>query len=99
MEQITVQAIGIRLDALEKRLCTVEQTPAQTEQAAAQMAVQSRDQAPVVLGFRLVQKTTRTAGKAYVKWYAVKGNAVVYVGSDAAIAESKIAAYLEKRKA
>ena len=96
-EQITIQAISIRLDALEKRFFGVEQTPVQVAQIPAQGTCAAESPASV-LGFRLVQKNTKTAGKSYRKWYAVKGAAlVVYIGRDLAQAETKIRAYCSGR--
>lgn len=100
-----LQGISDRLEALEREFAQggkgqnkqTEQKVQITEQDTEQKAEQARKQAPVILGFRLVQKTTRTAGKCYVKWYAARGaKHVVYIGGDTSQAEAKIKTYLAK---
>ena len=79
-----------KLNEMEKRLQTLEQKTQITEQ-------KKQDTGERIFGFRLVKKTTHTKNHQYQKWYAVKGNKVVYIGANLSKAEEKIKAYMERR--
>ena len=102
------EQIEQRLCALEGRLAQIEQGPAQGLAQIAQVPAQATEQAesgqapcpaelPQVMGFKLKEKTTTTAGKVYRKWYATRGKEVVYVGNDPHKVEQKITAYLDRK--
>ena len=93
--RVAIDALNIRMDALESRLRDVE---SKLERGETRETGKARNAKRSVMGFRLVLKKTRTGGKTYLKWYAVKGSKVVYVGSDPEKARAKIESYMERRK-
>ena len=88
--QIGLHAVSERLNALEKRLSEVEKIPANKTDKKANDFLGSQE----ILGFRLTQKVTRTHGKAYQKWYAVKGSEIIYIGANPDKAEEKIKVWM-----
>jgi len=90
--QIGLHAVSERLNALEKRLSEVEKIPANKTDKKANDFLGSQE----IMGFRLTQKVTRTHGKSYTKWYAVKGSDIVYIGTDLSKAEEKIKVWMGK---
>lgn len=79
-----------RLVRLEQRIAQLEHSQAQGAQLPAQTNTQ-------VLGWNLSEKTTRTGGKSYRKWYANRAGHCVYIGNDTHKAEQKIKAYCAKK--
>ena len=102
--QLTEQ-IEQRFCAIESRLAQIEQSPAQEVEQKAQKPAQAVEQIEpspadfpgLVMGFKIKEKSTTTAGKVYRKWYATRGKEVVYVGNNPQQAEQKITAYLDRK--
>lgn len=87
-----------KFDDLLKRVAMLE-SKLETRQDEHAVSVPSElltDKEVCVSGFRLVNKTTKTGDKVYRKWYAVRGQMVVYIGNDLGKAQEKISAYLQK---
>lgn len=97
-EQTTAQ---IQEQSAQGIVQTADQTIQTTEVSAVQNLPPVEQTAGTntarIVGFKLVKKTMSSKGITYEKWYAVKGNDTIYVGSDPGAAKEKIQKWLSKR--